>query len=303
MNDTPPRLQGTLIALTILAILLAAAGWSIYQLSAEPISSWTMLWVVIPLVAVPLLLVVFYRLYGLWTATYRLDRNGFFMRWGLAAERVPLAEIEGILLGENLSPRSLPGGGLLWPGLITGRRTLPEIGEVEFFCSAGPERMVLIRSKHSTIAITPSDAEAFYLAFRSAARMGVLEPLEALSRRPNFIIARIGADRAARLLIALGLGSAVTLLGYLAIRAPELSAQVAFGFGPGGDVSALAPAGRMLLLPFVAGLCWLVNLLGGVWFYRSDDQRPLAYAFWGASLLTTGLFWGAVLQLLAAVQP
>ncbi len=83
-------------------------------------------------------------------------------------------------------------------------------------------------------------------------------------------------------------------------QASTLPTEVPFGFDPYGQPESLVPPTRLLLLPMIAGFCWLVDLAIGLWLYRRDDQRPLAYGLWGISVLVAGLLWGASLHILAA---
>ncbi len=129
--------------------------------------------------------------------------------------------------------------------------------------------------------------------------LGALRSIEPLSQRPRFALTRLVADRGGLTVLALGLILPVILLGYLALQLPDLPGQVAFGFDAEGFPQTFAPPGRLLLLPLASGFCWTVNLLLGLWLYRSQANRPLAYALWTASVVVSGLFWGATLKLLA----
>jgi hypothetical protein len=106
-------------------------------------------------------------------------------------------------------------------------------------------------------------------------------------------------DQLARGLVLAGLVLDLLLLGFLAVRAPALSGNVPFGFDPSGVPGPMVPPGRLLLLPLIAGFCWLGDLGLGAWLYRREREKPFAYAAWGTAVLVGGLFWGATLQLLA----
>ena len=301
MTFLPRRRLGLLLGSLLLLVLLGAIGVSIAQLGSATVSVWLLLWVVLPLFGFPLALLVGFRLYGLLTAGYRLDRDAFVLTWGLAFEQIPLAELQrpqpAAQLGLALRPR-----GLWWPGCVVGRRQVDGLGQVEFFATTGQAGLVLLRTGDRTLAISPPDVEAFQQAFTNAVRLGSLEPVPSRSQRPDFLFGRVWSERAARVLILLGLALPLLLLAYLALRAPSLPAQgVPFGFLPSGQPAALAPPGRLLLLPLIAGLCWLADLVAGVWLFRREADQALAYALWGAAILTGLLLWGAVLLLLAGV--
>ncbi len=301
MDFIPPRRLGVLLGSLFLAILLSAIVSSVHRLATEPISAWIILWVALPLVGVPLTLLIGYRLYGLLTARYRLDRDGFYLTWGLVTEQLPLAAISSLRLVDEVTPKLRPDRGLWWPGCVYGRREVEGEGLVEFFATSGYQGILILSAGDRLLAISPPDLEAFRQAFVDATRMGSLEPIPTRSQSPDFVIAGLWTDTIARVLILVGLALPLLLLGYLALRLPSLPLQVPFGFDPTGAPDPLAPPGRLLLLPMVGGLCWLADMAMGVWLYRRKVDRPLAYAVWMSAVLVGGLFWGAALHLLAAV--
>ncbi len=300
MDFTPPRRLGLTLGAGLMALLLGALGLSVQRLAAAEVSPWLLLWVILPLLSLPMLLAVGYRIYGLLTARYHLDRDGFSLTWGLAYEQVPLSQITQVARVSLGALRLRPSFGLWWPGCLVGKGRDPELGATEFFATQGSEGMVLLRAQDRTLVISPADPEAFEQAFVAATRMGSLEPIPAVSRRPDFVVARLWADRMALGLLLAGLGLSLALLGYLALRAPNLPPMIPFGFDVSGLPGALAPPGRLLLLPLIGGLTWFVDLVLGAWMYASERDRPLAYGLWGTALLTGALLWGAALHMLAA---
>ncbi len=301
MTFVPRRRLGLLLGSLFLLTLLGAIGFSLARLSTAAVTPWVVLWVVLPLLGLPLALLVAYRLYGLLTARYRLDRDAFTLTWGLAFEQIPLADLARPQLATHWSGELRPPRSLWWPGCVVGRRQTDGLGPVEFFATTGKSGMVLLRTGDRTLAISPPEADSFLEAFTNSVRLGSLERVPARSQRPDFLFGRVWEAPAARVLISLGLALPLLLLVYLAVRAPSLPASgVPFGFLPGGQPAALAPPGRLLLLPLIAGLCWLADLAAGVWLFRREADRPLAYMLWGVAILTGLLMWGAVLLLLAA---
>lgn len=300
MDFLPPRRLGLLLGGLLLTILLGATAFSVDRLARSTISGWTVLWVVVPLLGVPLAALVAYRLYGLASASYRLDRDGFRLIWGLAREQIPLNSLSAPRPITELPGRLIPAGGLWWPGCVVGRRDVEGLGSVEFFATTPPEGMVLLTAGEHHLAISPPDPGAFFQTFTSAVRLGSLEAIPSLSQRPNFLFNRLWSDHRARLLVILGLAAPLLLLAFLAIRASTLPALVPFGYDAAGHPDPWAPPGRLLLLPFIGGLCWLADLGIGAWLYRREDDRPLAYTVWGTAVFVGVLLWGAALQLLAA---
>lgn len=300
MESHPPRTAGLAINLLVILLLLSAAALGLIQVSTAPLSLLTVLWIVLPLVGVPLSLFLLYDLYGLLTARYHLDRDGLRVRWGWAVEQLPIGTIRSMHLvrrGEGLASLA---GRLRWPATTVGSLEGAGAERLDFFLALGGEDLVRVELEGRSLLLSPQDGPGFIEAYQQAALLGSLQPMPNLSQRPRFAVAELLADRAGRLLLLAGILLPLILLGYLAFRVPDLPSQVPFGFDPQGIPVTFAPPGRLLLLPMISGLCWLFNFSFGLWLYRLPPQRMLAYALWGASVIVGGLFWGATIQLLTA---
>jgi hypothetical protein len=299
MEFKPARRLGLFTGFLFLAALLAAIATGLYQIGTAPLSAGIIVWTFFPVAGVPLLFLTLYHLYGLITASYRLDRNGFYLRWGLYHEQIPLASVLDVHRSDELA-----AGGRApmrwWPGLTLGTGHVGEVGEVQCFGTHGLAEALLLRTAGRALLISPADTGTFQQAFRDATRLGALEQISARSQRPDFAIADFWAQIPARWAVLVGLLLPLLMLGYIALRLPDLPASVPFGFTPTGSAGLLAPPGRLLLLPMVAGLCWLVDFVLGVWFFRRERNRPVAYLLWLVSILVSGLLWGAVAQLMDA---
>jgi hypothetical protein len=299
----PPRILGIGLGALWLGLLASASAYAIWQLTSAGISSLTILWILLPLLGFPAVLLIAFRLFGLLTAWYRLDRDGFSLRWGLSREQIPLSEIKAVILGSELDESIRPGLGLWWPGCVVGKKAYDQLGEVEFFSSNLGEGLVLLNmTDASALAISPGDAVGFKQAFIEATRLGSLERLARESTRPDFLFTHLWEDRIARALVLAGLLISIALLGFLSAIGPNLPSQVPFGFDAAGSLDPLAPPGRLLLLPLVGGLIWLVDLVIGVFYYRIAADRIIAYAVWASSIATAILLWGGALHLLAAID-
>ena len=301
MNFTPRRTLGFILGLLILALLVTAIALSIAQLGQGLISPLSLVWIGLLLLALPLALMVINRLYGLVTARYRVDRDGFYVRWGMSYEQIhldlisevgPARETDVASEGDPRRPRI----GIWWPGCRVGRS---KGGELDFFTTTKPF-LVVRATTGRALAISPPDAESFQAAILSATRMGSLEAIPEQSVRADFLVARVWKDRLARSLILAGLVIPLLLLGALVITAPSLPELVPFGFGPTGQPTPLAPPGRLLLLPMIAGLIWIADLVLGAWFFGNDSDHPVAYALWGMAIVAGALLAGATWKLLSA---
>jgi hypothetical protein len=234
--------------------------------------------------------------YGLLTANYRLDREGLEVEWGLARERIPIDNIHAVTALEEQArsvrlPRTLPG-------YVRGR--VAEDGTPREFFATDPGRLVRVVYGNQELMLSPPDPVAFQETFVAATRLGSLEDVQPVSQRPDLLPARLWSDGFARGLIGLGLLLPLSLLAFLALRAGALPETVPFGFLPGGQPGPPAPPGRLVLLPLINGLVWLVDLFLGAWMYRQPRQRPLAYLLWGAGVAVGALFWGALMNMVSA---
>jgi hypothetical protein len=299
MDCRPPRLIGLLIGLALLGLSLGAAVIGLAQMAGASASAWLVLWAALPLVGVPLALVVSYRLFGLLTARYAVDRDSFRMRWGWAEEVAPLADAVLQPAPDSLRDRLRPRG-LWWPGCVVGRAAFPDVGEIEFFATRPGRDLLLVSTGGRTLAISPPDGPAFSEAFVSATRFGSLRRVSPRSARPEFFSARVWNDRLARALILVGLILPLGLLGYLGAVAASLPDLVPFGFEVGGQPGVRVPPSRLLFLPLIAVLCWLIDMILASVLYRVERDRPLAYGTWGLAVVTGLLLWGAALLLAAA---
>jgi hypothetical protein len=296
----PPKLQGIIIGSVIFILLVGGIIFGILQLTSDEISPLLGVWVFIIVFGTPLLLMVGYRLYGLATARYVLNRDGFSLQWGFSFEQIPISTITNILKGEEITIRLKPSLGISWPGCVVGQREVENFGRVEFFATAPTSRQIIIPLEKRSLVISPPDVEAFHQSFLDAVRMGALEEIPPVTSRPDFFSARLWADLWARSMIILGLLLILLLLGYLAFRVPHLPASVPFGFDLMGRPNLLVLPSQLLLLPIVGGFCWLADFVIGIWLYRQEQNRQVAYVVWFTGIVLGGLLWGAVFHLLTA---
>lgn len=300
MDVAPRRALGAFLGLILCLAALGAIALGIGQLSRAAISAALLVWAALPILGAVLGGMAAYRLYGLLTARYVLDRNGLGIRWGQAIEEVPLPLVRLARPSDEEMRFLRPKPGLRWPGCVVGSNHIAGLGEVEFFATGVPKRGLLVRTDDRALVISPPDPDAFLRAFLEASRQGVLDPIEPRSERPDLFPARLWRDPVARVLLVPGIGLPLVLLGFLGLRAGSLPPRVPFGFDPAGNPNPLVPPGRLLLLPLVGALCWGVNLAIGTGFYRKSEDRSLAHAMWGLTIVVDLLAWGAALILLAA---
>jgi hypothetical protein len=288
---SPANLIGLIFQLGVIVILALTGGYFFFMATREASGLNFLLYMLVALLAFSPLPILFYRFYGLLTATYILRRDGLLIRWGLRREDIPLNQIEWVRPANELGFR-LPLPWLRWPGAILGNRRGNELGLVEFM-AGDTAHLILIATSQKVFAISPKDMKGFMAFFQQLNELGSLTPLEAQSVYPRVLIGRVWEDRLARILILGSLGVGLSLLAAVAISIPNLT-NITWT-DPGGT----APAERLLLLPILGGLIWFFDLLSGIFLYRKGgDLRLAAYLIWGSSALTCLLLLAGSLMLI-----
>jgi hypothetical protein len=74
--------------------------------------------------------------------------------------------------------------------------------------------------------------------------------------------------------------------------------ELHLGFQPDGSPGDIVPAVRLMLLPILNSSFFLVTLFLGMFFFRHEESRPMAYVIWLSSAVTNLLFLLAVFFIL-----
>ena len=287
----PPRKAGIILQGGLILGLGLSGGYFFFLAAQDPSGLGFLLNMLIALIILAPLPMLVYRLYALLNANYILRREGLQIRWGLRREDIPLREIEWMRPGRELGFR-LPLPWLRWPGAIIGRRRVPELGEVEFM-AADLTHMILVATPEKIYAISPAETKAFMALFRKINELGSLTPLEAQSVYPRVLFGNVWEDRLARILILASFGLGLIVLAVVGLAVPGLETVDWVG------TIEPAPAERLLLLPILDGILWLLNLVLGIFLHRrGGDLRIGAYLLWGTGVVTGLLFLVASLVLI-----
>ncbi len=277
----PSRRSGFIFQGVILFILGVSGGLSFWASLRQDIGSDLVLYLVLSvllLAPTPLLL---YRIYSLSQATYTLERDGLRIRWGLRAEDIPLPQIEWVRPASELG-FALRMPWTSTPGAFLGTIRVEGLGAVEYVAS-DMHTMLLVATPYKVYAISPADPKAFIRAFRRMIELGSLSPLPSYSARPVVFVERVWNDRPARYMLIGGLILTVTLFLLVSLRIPSMG-SVALGFDAARQPYKSGPAESLLLLAVLGGFAYALNLLAGLFFYRRETSRPVAYLLWGASV-------------------
>ncbi len=279
----PPRRRGLLVH-ALVAVFMAAGGGAAFWLALQgEVGGRLIILLMASIFLLAPLPLVLYRAYALSQASYSMDRDGLRLRWGLRAEDIPLPEVEWIRPAAEMGFRlPLP----FWnaPGAILGVRHIEGLGAVEFMASE-TKSMLLVATPRRVYAISPADREGFEHAFYRIIEMGSLTPLSPYSARPVAFAQRVWQDRLARILITTGF-SLEGLLFFVAALVMTTHRSISLGFNANLKPFDPGPPERVLLLPVIGVFAYVIDLLLGMFFYRRDEQRPVAYLMWVCCVLT-----------------
>ena len=231
-------------------------------------------------IPVPILLYSFYALLG---DSYSLNRDGLRLSWGLRVEDIPLPEIEWIRPAKEMGMRlSLPF--LAWIGGILGGRTIENLGPVEFIASDF-SKLLLVATPQRIYVISPAETGRFLRAFQDFNELGSLSPISAQSLYPASLLSQVWSDRTARMLLVGGLLLGLVLLAWVSLAIPR-HITLPLGFLPNGQPGEGGPPERLLFLPVLDGLILVIDLVGGLIFYRRAGQRLLSYMLWASAVIS-----------------
>jgi hypothetical protein len=282
----PPKRRGLIVHGIILLALSIASFTAFFFLSRAEAGPGFVIWLLAALLAFAPIPFWGYRAYALLRAEYILDRNGLAIHWGLRLEDIPLNDIEWIRPARDLThPLKLPPFSL--PGSIVGIRRHPELGIVEFLASES-KKILLAATAKRVFAISPDDPAALTQAFARAAELGSLTPVEPKSIYPSFVIAQAWENGLVRFLWLSGLFLNIGLSAWVSVIIPAVS-RVALGFPP-----EAVPSTQLIILPLISLLLFIGGWLAGLYFYRWEKERVLAFVVWISGALASLLFLAAV---------
>lgn len=282
----PPRRRALFLHALAAIVFLAGSAFSfIFALQQQGEGIFVVLLLVSLVLFIPLP-VLSYRAYALYNASYTLERDGLRIRWGLRAEDIPLTEIEWVRPASDLGFR-LPLPPLSFPGAIIGLRKVEELGEVEFLAS-DTKTMLLVATPQKVYAISPEDTRSFVRTFQIAMEMGSITPLTAYSAEPAAFARRVWDDRPARIFLIIGLVLTIALLVLVGLTIPNRTA-VSLGFDAQGFPLEPVPSQQLLLLPVLGIFAFIANFTLGLFFYRRESDRPVAFILWISSAFTPSL--------------
>ena len=227
------------------------------------------------------------RLHTLLTTRYTLSRGGLELRWGLRREVIPMPEIEWIRpVSDFKSKLPLPAFSL--PGVYFGKKQVAGLGAVDF---AATERrfFLLVACNGRYFVISPQEEREFLDIFERLTELGSLEHSISLSEGFSTLWHRVWRDSTTRWLILGGLAANAALL-VLALALSRLQPNVTW------TTLEIVPSQRLLLLPLLGLLAWLMDACAGAAFtLRGALEKPMVYLLWGMPTILALLLTAAML--------
>ncbi len=290
----PAKKNGLALHYALATLFAVGSAGLIYLAFKGAGSGFLVLYLFGALILVALLGLMAYRIYALRSASYTLERNGLRLRWGLRREDVPLTELEWIHPAADLvTPIGRPALGM--PGAYLGTVEHTDLGKVEYLAS-NLGSLVVIESFNNVFALSPEDPEEFIKAFNRVLEMGSLTPIEAYSSEPAEFIQSVLQDRYARLSLIVSLALTLIMVVSATLLIP-LRPTLSLGISASGSPLEPVPSVQLLILPLLGSLAFILNLVVGLYFYRHEPQRPVAYVLWTTAMLTPLLLTAAILNI------
>jgi hypothetical protein len=290
--------MGLIFQVFMILALLVLGIFGLWQAAQAPIGLGFLLFLIPILLAMIFVPLIAYRTYALWRASYLLERDGIYLRWGLREEIIPMDAVNWVRLSHELDI-TIPRPWLRWPGAVLGVRRMPDGTRVEYLAAKG-SNLILIATGDNVYAISPSNEAEFMLAYQRFAEMGSLTPLTPRSSYPANLLRQVWAAPIARYMLLAGFVVAILLLVLVSLNVPA-NQTISLGFNPDGTPSEPVPSVFLLLLPLLNGIFYFTNVLVGLYLFRAPARQILAYLLWGGGLFTGLLFIaGGVLILRAS---
>ncbi len=286
---------GAIVGAGMMAAILLIDAVIIALAIVQPLNIGTFVIGLAVVASLGLLGILGYWLYGLYLSGYSLDRNALIIHWGTLEQVIPTGQIERVLTGDELTG-SLRFVGGMWPGHCVGYGESEELGPTLFYATVSPREQIYIVTPGLTYGISPADRDEFLASLHKRLQMGPTQVVEQSSRRPAFLDWLIWRDRAALILLGLGLLTVVGLVGLLCYHFPALPRLIPLHFDAAGNPDRLGGRGQIFILPLIGALAWLLN--GGLGLLTYHRERMASYLLWGGAVLVQTLVWVAAVGLL-----
>jgi len=288
----PPKQRGLTLHGIFLLVLTVIVALGFFNLARSAVGPTFILWLLVSVAAFAPIPFFLYRIYSLWRADYIIDRDSLAIYWGLRLEDIPLSDIEWIRPADDLThPLTLPTFPL--PGGLIGLRRHPDLGLVEFIASDAA-KLLLVATARRIFVISPDDPATLTQTFARATEMGSLAPAEARSVYPSFVVTQAWESGLARYLWLAALFLNIGMFIWTGLIIPS-TPRVALGPQFAGSVLETVSSSQIIIFPVASLLLALAGWIAGLYFYRSERERVLAFIVWGSGTLGSLMFLLSVL--------
>lgn len=288
----PPKRRGLIVHGAIILVLAIITVVGFINLSRADVGPQFLIALLVSLLSFAPIPFFVYRAYSLLRADYHMDRDSLAINWGLRVEDIPLTDIEWMRPADDLT-HALALPSLPIPGGLLGMKRHPDVGVVEFLAS-DVKKLLLVATAKRVFVISPDDPAGLTQTFARATELGSLAPVEAKSVYPSFVVTQAWESGLARYLWLTALFLNLGLFIWASLIIPS-TPRVALGPQFIGSALETIPSSQLIIFPIASLLLATAGWIAGLYFYRWDRERVLAFIVWGSSTLTSLLFLIAVL--------
>lgn len=291
----PPKQLGTIIHLLLMVIFSTAGVWGIWGVSNVQVAPELLPYITLIILFLTTVPYLIYRLYALHRSAYILERGGIRLEWGWRSESLPMEQVDWVYKVEDLEKApQLPL--IRWPGAVTGVRRFQRGPEVEYLASR-TKGLVIIAAGKRYYAISPSQVNDFISTYHDLTELGAISPLHEKSVQPALILTDIFKIKPILWILISGGLLNISLLIWTLLVIPSRK-LVSLGFTAGGIPHEGLDSVRLVLFPIINTTAYLANLILGLFLFRNQENRVLAYILWGGSVLVAILFHVGMLFIL-----
>jgi hypothetical protein len=238
------------------------------------------------------LVLVGMSLYLTWcafTIRYTLDGNNLAIKCGGVKHIVPLSSVTQVYApGEPVGGKRVEirwrGATEMVPGYVVGAGRSQQLGNVMSVATTPVTGQVFVVTKGATFGISPREPQKFVERIDKIRQMVSAAP-DAAARTelwgPSAWGAGLWSDRAARLLLLLGLGLCTALFGYVSLVYSDLPALLPLHWNAQAQVDRIGDPIELVRLPVFALAVWLFNALAG-WWVMSRERAATVFLLAGA---------------------
>jgi len=290
----PKIILGGICGAAIIGVISIFDRWCLQRLSTAAVDLtffFLALAIVVSIFAVALMV---YWLYGLFSLSYILDRNGLVIRWGPLRQVVPMGNIERIVPAEAVHV-PMRFYGVAWPGYRVGKGYVKGVGSLRVYATCPLRGQLLVITPSQIYGISPSNPQAFLKDFERRAGLGIVHRMEQITHRSAWMSLPIWRDRQAQALIFAGFLLNLWLVAYICKAYPGLPRILPLHFDSLGEVDRVGERTELFILPIIGWMVQMFDTSAGLLLH--PRQTTGSYLLFVAAVLVQALLWAAVVTI------